>query len=114
MDVEKQIQNLNGGLVKNLVKEIQNIDKNTQECQKVIEEIAIKMQVEKHDKNEEINFIDVQMLEYEASMEELEEKTKLEKSHLYKLFLLNLCKSLENTTPKIYHNVTDKRGWKEY
>ena len=107
LNVEKQIQNLNKTLMKNLAGEEQITNQNKQKHSKLKEELVIKNQVEEFDDNAEINFLDTQMLEYEATMEELEERAKLEKLNCYKPIHLNFCKSLEYTPPKIYHNITD-------
>ena len=52
----------------------------------------------------EVNFLDLQMAEYEETMEEIENRARKEISDIYKPIHLNFCKTIGLETPKIYHN----------
>lgn len=56
----------------------------------------------------DINFIDMQMAEYDITMEEMNERTRQEKLGLYKPIHLRFCKNIEFNSPKIYHNIVGK------
>ena len=98
IEIEKQIQNIS-----KLISQSNASDRIDHPVRKnYTDRRLLTGKIIKFNPSVEINLLEVQMNEYEATMEELEKRTLLEEAGLYKPIHLNFCKCLDIRTPKIF------------
>ena len=123
--LEKQLAILNKKIIENenqnKIEPQENVKSTKMQIKPQINEVQVKQSkqqkklqdpdnnyIEDEDEFANMNFLDLQMLEYELKMEKLEKNAKAKVSEKFEPTQLHFCKNLGFQSTKIYHNVVTK------